>query len=323
MPMGMVKSPFYIKNKPMTRADELNDRLTQLEAKIGRMGHGMGQEALTIPLLLDEINAILAELQAKGQKMRAEEARLETASAALGRKAAIFLREIGGADALQEARRARQPDPASWWWFLDQLLAEKRRARLRRTLRLAVGTVATLLVLFALYQLFLAPDPATRERLKHEQTAENLALEGDLASALSEVEQALAVVPEAPPHLLIFKGVLQQELGQSAAAEEMFAAAEAAMGDREAFLLTRGQKYLLLGQAEAAIADAEAATGLNPESAAGYMLLGRANEWLGNYEEAVVAYEQASALAEAQGNAQLAAIARVNMGMLLQQLRAR
>jgi tetratricopeptide (TPR) repeat protein len=184
----------------------------------------------------------------------------------------------------------------------------------------AAGLLAVLLLLFAVYQLFLAPDPATRERLRRQQAAESLAVEGNLAGALSEVEEALTIAP-GDPSLLTLKGTLQQGLGQSQRAEETFAAAEAAFGEREVFLLARGQAYLIANQAPAALADAQALLALDPQSAPGYMLLGRAQEWLENYPEAIAAYQQAATLAEAQGDFQLTGLARVNMGMLMQRLR--
>ena len=70
------------------------------------------------------------------------------------------------------------------------------------------------------------------------------------------------------------------------------------------------------------LADAQEAIVLNPESATGYMLLGRSHQLLENYMDAIFAYEQASTLAETQGNSRLAATARVNLGFLLQQQRA-
>jgi tetratricopeptide (TPR) repeat protein len=317
----MAKSPFYVPSKPLTRADELRDQLNELEARVGRLGYGLGQEALTIPALFDAVSAGLASFQAEGQAMRAEEARLTTVSADLRRKARLLLREIGGVAPLRAARNARQPDPGHWWWFLDEWVAAKRRAQLRGLLWVAAGLVAVLLLLFAVYQLFLAPDPATRERLRRQQAAESLAVEGNLAGALSEVEEALTIAP-GDPSLLTLKGTLQQGLGQSQRAEETFSAAEAAFGEREVFLLARGQAYLIANQAQAALADAQALLVLNPQSAPGYMLLGRAQEWLENYPEAIAAYQQAATLAEAQGDFQLTGLARVNMGMLMQRMRA-
>lgn len=317
----MAESPFHVDNRPLSSAEEVRSQLDELEAKIGRLGYGLGQEALTIPPLFDTVTEGVVAFQAEGHGMRAEEARLKTAAADLKRKAKVFLREVGGPETLKEARRPHQPDPTHWWWYLDKLVADKRQARLRKTLLVVAGVVAALLLLAVLYELFLAPDPATRERLKLQQNAESLAISGDLATALGEAEQALAIAPD-NPDLLLLKGGLQQNLGQSTGAEETFAAAEAALGNREDFLLARGQTYLLLGQAQEALADAQEAVALNPESAAGYMLLGRSYQLLENYMDAIFAYEQAGTLAEMQGNSRLAATARVNLGILLQQQRA-
>jgi len=317
----MAKSPYYVESKPLTRADELRDQIDELEAMIGRLGYGLGREALAIPTVFDSISAGLAAFQAEGQSMRAENARMDTASARFSRKAHVFLREIGGAKVLEDARRTRRPDPESWWWFADQLVAKRRRDQVRRLLRLGAGVALVLFVLFVLYQRFLAPDPATRQRFEHQNNAENLVIEGDIAGALSEVEQALTVAP-GDPYLTVFKGALQQELGQGAASGETFAAAETTFGNREDYLLARAQTYLLLGQPEAAVVDALEVVELNPESAAGYMLLGRAYEQAEDYLEAMFAYEQAIDLAEAQGDFQLVGTARVNVGILMQRLQA-
>lgn len=313
----MSKSPFFVERKPLTRADELRDQLSELEAKVGRLGYGLGQDALTIPRLFDAISEGLASFRAQGQSMRAEEARLGAVSADFKRKVRAFVREIGGIGTLREARRAHRPDPASWWWFLDQFLAAKRRANLRRLATLMAGGLVVLLLLFFLYQRFLAPDPATRERLRHQQAAENLALAGDLAGALSEVEQALTLAPD-DPYLLILKGSMQRGLGQEEAARETFAAAETMVADQESFLITRGQAFLLSDQVQASLVDAQAAIEANPVSAAGYMLLGRAYERLENYQEAIFAYQQAATLADEQGKYQLSATARMSMAILMQ-----
>ncbi len=317
----MAKSPFHVDNRPLSPAEELRSQLDELEAKIGRLGYGLGQGALAIPPLFDTVTEGLVAFQAEGHSMRAEEARLKTAAADLKRKAKVFLREVGGPETLKEARRSQQPDPTHWWWYLDELVADERRARLRRILLVVAGVVAAVLLLVVLYELLLAPDPATRERLKLQQNAESLAIAGDLTAALGEVEQALAIAPN-NPDLLLLKGGLQQNLGQSAEAKETFAAAQAALDDREDFLLARGRTYLLLDQAQEAEADAQEVIDLNPESAPGYLLLGRSHQLQENYLDAILAYEQASTLAETQGNSRLAATARVNLGILLQQQRA-
>ena len=76
----MAKSPFHVENRPLSPADGLRSQLNELEAKIGRLGYGLGQEALTIPLLFDTVTEGLVAFQAEGHGMRAEEARLQTAA---------------------------------------------------------------------------------------------------------------------------------------------------------------------------------------------------------------------------------------------------
>jgi hypothetical protein len=230
----------HIKSKQLTRGDQLRDSLARLETLVGQLGYRLGEEALNILPLFDEATARLVELQAEGQDMRGEAAQLETVSAGLRRKAAVFLREIGGAGRLRDARNARQPDPAQWWWFLDQWLADRRRAQLRRLLQWAAVAALLLALLYFVYQRFLAPDPATVASLEHQQKAENLAQTGDLAGALNEVEQSLVATPRDPDRL-VFKGVLLQALGHTTAADEAFAAAEAQVG-KEEFLIARSQR---------------------------------------------------------------------------------
>ena len=314
----MDKSPFFVEQKALTPADEVRDSLAQLEAAVARLGRSQRSEALAILGLFDAVSARLAELHAGGQVLRAEEARWEAIAATFKRKAGAFLRKLGGAGALEDARRARQPDPAAWWWFIDRWLAEKRRAQLRRLLIGAAAAAVVLVLLGVLYERFLAPDPATRERLRHEQAADGLAMDGDLAGALAEVDQALTFAP-GDVVLLVFKGVLQQKLGQFVA-EATFAAAEKAAGSREVFLITRAQMYMRVGDGRAMLADAREVVTTNPQSAAGHLLLGQANEILGNSQVAIAAYEKAGSLADAQNNPQLAAIARMNLATLLQQV---
>ena len=314
----MDKSPFFVEQKALTAADEVRDLLAQLEAKIARLGRGGRSEAAATLDLFDSIHARLTELHAGGQVLRAEEARWEASSAAFRRKAGTFLRLLGGAGALEEARRARRPDPAAWWWFIDQWLVHQRQAQLRRLLLWAGVAAAALVLLAVLYQRFLAPDPATRERLRHEQAADSLTMDGDLAGALVEVDQALGYAP-GDPTLLTLKGVLQQKMGQFVAGET-FVAAEKAAGSRENFLITRAQMYLRVGDGKSMLADAQEVVTTNPQSAAGHLLLGQANETLGNGEAAIAAYEKAGSLADAQNNPQLAAISRMNLATLLQQI---
>ncbi|MBN1430010.1 MAG: tetratricopeptide repeat protein [Anaerolineae bacterium] len=316
----MSKSHF-VKSKSLTKYGQLQEQLTQLEALIGQLGHGLGEEAFTIPTLFDQITTTLAELQAAGQNTPGESSRFEGASAELQRKAALFLREIGGAGVLQNARSTHKPNPAHWWWYLDHMLVEKRWAQLRRWLVGGVLVVAILVILSLVYQQFLAPDPAVTAYRRHHQSAEALARNGNWEDALNEVERALATLPDNPDGLVL-RGILEQKLGQAEEAEELFAVAETRLGGREQLLVVRSEQFLKLDQSEAALADAQELIVLNADSAVGYLFLGQAYANLGNYAEAIAALQEASTLAESQDNPELAASIRVRLAMIIQMIPA-
>jgi tetratricopeptide (TPR) repeat protein len=311
------KSSILSKTRSLTPADDLRHQLDQLEIQVSQLGLGMGKDALVIPGLVTQAAGLLTVLQAEGQSLQDEQGRLESVQAQLRRKASLFLREIGGSAALDSARQAAQPSAEQWWWFLDQYLAAQRQARLRRWAKWAVIAGLVLLLLVILYNRFLAPDPQTVQLLNYQHSAESLASSGDLPGALLEVERALQLTP-GNADFLTFKGVLQQALGQATAAEQTFRAAEAAAGSREKFLLTRCQFFLSLNDFASALADANAVIAENQQSAFGYLLLGQVNEGLGDIPAAISAYQQASKIAGESGDPQLEALAKIQLGMLLQ-----
>lgn len=301
----------------LTKADQLRLNLDRLEADLGKLGFGLGKQALEIPALMDEISQQFEELDRGGFDLPEEKLRWETALSQARAKARLWVREVGGMAAAAEARRKVQPEPARWWWFLDEQVVQSQKAALRRFLGWAVGAVVLLILLGVLYQVFLAPDPETQARVAYVYDAERLARDGKLADALLLVEKALALAPD-DPELLVFHGVLQYELGQVSSAEKDFQRAQQVLKDPEAFYLSRGQRFFSVGNYQQMLADAQAALQVNAQSAAGYMLLGQAQEALGQYAEALDSYERASELAEAQNRPEIAVTSRMLYGNLLQ-----
>ncbi len=304
-----------------TPAAQVRELLGQLEAHIGKLEHDNREEARKILPLFDAADAIIAELEHAGAPLSTEKSRFETISASFRRKARTFLRKAGGLDAFITLRRERNPEAAQWWWFIDQWVADQDKAQRRRQVKsLLIGAVV-LAVLAGMYALFLRPDDATLERVRRQQAAEQFAQSGEYAAALDEVNAALMVAPD-DASLLAFKGILQTQLGLETEAATTFAAAEAASDSREHFFLTRAQVYLTLSVFEAVLTDAEAAIAANPQSARGYLYLADANANLGNLLEAQTQYEEAARLAGKAGDAELEAIARVQMAYLYQQMLA-
>jgi tetratricopeptide (TPR) repeat protein len=315
--MSINKSSYESKSQLHTPLGELNARLSQVEKQIELIGRRLGPEAKDILSQFDEIQALMSRLRSDGNPALAETARLQAVLDRFDRHAATFLREVGGKGVLQKARAGRQPAPEQWWWFTDERLAARQKALARRLLVWGVVIAVILAGLGLIYNRFLAPSPADRARSRHEFAANEAAINEDWAGALQEVDQALAVDPDAPD-LLVFKGILQTQLGQAKEADESFAAAEKGLGERAAFLNLRGERYLALGFPDLAYADGLEQLKLKPDSAAAYLLLGKADETLGRYPEAIAEYQKAGDLADAQGNTVLVAMARVLAATLSQ-----
>lgn len=315
----MTKSPFYVDPGQLTPLDAWRAQLSRLGNLVGQLGYGLGDTALEIPPLLDQIVERLEQLHAEGISLPGEEAQLETAQAELRRKLNVLLREAGGASKWEQARRARQPAPDLWWWFPDRIVADERKAAMRRALQGMALVAVVLGVVYGVYVKFLAPDPAFSSGYMHEKRAQTQAQRGNLTGALAEIEQAIAVWP-GNPEWLVLKGVLQQALGQTAAAEVTFAAAQPLFNSPSAFLLARAQNWMAINSLAAALADAQAAVALEPDSALGNLILAQAYEQAGKYREALDAYQLASDLADVQQQPQIAVMARTNIGMLSQRL---
>lgn len=299
-----------------TPAESLRQILSQLEAEIGKMGFAQADEPTTILLLLDQADALQAELEHQEVDLAGERGRLQTITEQFKRKGKVFLKRVGGAEALQRLREEHAPPAESWWWFVDDYLEQQRRESRRRTLRSVAIAAGAFAVIAILYAIFLAPDEATRQRLRYEQAAEQALSEGDAATALVEVEQALEVAPD-NAELLVLKGIIQELLGQDASAEATYASAEALLGDRLTFLTTRAEANMRASRPDAAREDALAIIALDPDSATAHYLLGNAEASLGNYFEAVEYFEQAADLARASGETQLEGMARVQLANVM------
>lgn len=82
-------------------------------------------------------------------------------------------------------------------------------------------------------------------------------------------------------------------------------------GDGAALRLALASRYLDAGDAAAAVRHAEAAVKLDPEYSAGWKALGRALAAADRPEDAIVAYERGTEVAERRGDQQAAKEMRV------------
>ena len=290
--------------------------IRQCEVAVAQL-EGCGAKALSFLKLLDEVKALMEQLEARGADLGPERARMKTVEGLLRSKADTLVREMRAVGGLARARQEVGPDESRWWWYLDRTVAGRRRRRMLRWLAIGGAVVALLLVAGFAYRAFLAPSPEEQMLYQHLAQAAQLRQEGDLAGALAEYEAARALAPD-EPEINLWLGVLYEAQGRDEEAAAAFARAKALIGDELEFLVQRGMIYGQMNEVEAALADAEAALALDPESAMAHLLLGSVYEAQGNFPRAVEEFERAAQLAQQAGDSELFVQARMRAAMLLQ-----
>jgi tetratricopeptide (TPR) repeat protein len=298
-------------------AGGLNAQLDHLEILISKLEPKAGKSVLAILYEMDAIEAQLKELRLSGASIKAEESQFETSCAVLRKQAPVFVRAVGGVQMLQEERSRRNPPGEAWWWYLDEIYRQQRFSALKKTLSALVIAAAVIAVLAVVYQKFLAPSPDVVARYNAIQQSTQLTVDGKYDEALAAVQAGLAVLP-GDPDLLLMEGVILQVQGKLAQAADVFGQARQKIGNELNFYLGRSQDYNSIGKNDLAVADAQAAVALDPNSAAGYYLLGSAQEAQKQVSQALTSYQKAVELADAQGLTNLTAEIKLKMGYLMQ-----
>ena len=305
---------YFVPPTMLTPSDRLRESLDEAEQSVVSL-RGTGPPVLGLLHLLDRIADLLTELDAGGVDVRAERVRFDTVQRQLRRRQRQFLIEAD--TAFQEERVAVGPDQARWWWFLDEAVARQRQDRLRRALAWGLGLVFLCVVVWLVYDRFIAPPPQARQSFQHSAAGEGLVEEGDLRAALVEFEAAAAMTPD-DPMLWIWQGVIHFELDEPDEAQAAFDTARSLCETEADFLLDRGLAYLRVGDLAAASADVERTITMNPSSAMAYYLRASVALEREDYAAAVADLERAAELAQEAGDSQLEATARVQRAMVMQ-----
>jgi tetratricopeptide (TPR) repeat protein len=315
---ALVEAKSTIK-QPRTQMEALRDTLSTIEMRIAKLKEISTEDTLEILTLLDQAQEKFNTLEAAGGSASSEGTLYESLLRQLDKKSATFLNQVGGPAALQRARQERQPDLGYWWWYIDEDLAQKRRSRFKSWATSAAIGGALLIVLIVLYNQFLAPDPVTRAGIGFQQAAENKFIQGQHEEALADVHQAIEHLPDYP-ELYVLQGVIYEILEQPDLAEESYQLAREGLSKEDAFYNERAKYFLMANLAERAIADAELASSINPDSAISYLYIGQAYEVIGDYSAATEYYEAASEAAERTNDVEVQVIARMNLAQVLQRI---
>jgi tetratricopeptide (TPR) repeat protein len=299
--------------------ETVGDELDRLEIPAGKIGMITPEQGFGLLHGLDAVYSRMQDLEPGGASIKMAQAQFDGITSRMQKEAGQFIRDLGGAQALQRARAEVKPPKEHSWWYLDEWLTNQHKAAFQRLLVIAGIVVVAFIVLALVYNRFLAPDPSVTARYGHEQTARDLMMKGDLQGALDEVTQGLEI-PPVDPSLQVLKGVILEKMGQSSQAGTFYTQAKIGFNNPDEFYLARGQDYIQVGLADQAMADAQSAVQANPQSGSAYLLLGQIYEVQRKNQEALDAYNKAYEAADQSKQPELAALARMRLAMLMQSM---
>jgi tetratricopeptide (TPR) repeat protein len=213
--------------------------------------------------------------------------------------------------------RAAHPPAESFWWRLDAEVNTRRRKLVTRLVAIAACVLGGTALVLWLVNTFFPPNPEAVLLVSTTGEISQYVQEGDWQSALEVANESLAQLPD-EPELLIWKAVLLERLGDAAGATAAFDHARATnAGNQIQLLLMLSQTRFQVGDIDGAEQAALEAGNLNPDEAQVYFMLGNVAEARGDIPKAIEMLEKTFELAE-EDNVQLAVIAKVRLGNLLQ-----
>jgi len=307
---------YSVREERQSLATSLREELDEAERLIIQVRRDNVESFLR---LLDSIDERFTQLETSGLDLRPEQTRWRGLHGKLQREAGRVMRAVDAAGGLAALRETDHP-AQGLWWHLDAVVAAARLRFIRR-LGTTVGTVVACLAIVWVLFTYVIPADANSVITSEAITAlQQLAFEGRWADATAVIEEAKALLTEPDAELLIWEAVVHDKLGQSGRAQEALAEAKAlAPSDQQvAFWWTLGMIRLDIGDFEEARAAGNEALALDASDPQGYFLLGSVAEVEGDISTAIELFEQTYQLAIEGDAYQLAVIARVRMGTLLQ-----
>jgi tetratricopeptide (TPR) repeat protein len=304
-----------IESRATSPANTLRDALDKAERQVVQLDPANIEDFL---VLLDQIEEMFHGLAENRADVRPEEGRWESLLNRLSTNPGPLVNAAARAGGLAQLRE-KHPPAESFWWRLDAELARRRTRSIRRAL-IATGSVVaiTAFVLWAL-NFFFPPDPKAVLLSNANSDIGQLVLEQKWEEALLVVEQAQQTLPD-DPELLVWEGVLSEQAGDQARAQASFGLAQEILAETPAnFWLLVGNRRLEVGNLDGAQQAGEEALALDPENPQATFLLGGVAELRGDNATAIEMFNRTFDQAEAD-NPQLAVIARVRMGNLLQRV---
>ncbi len=304
---------YSVDTKANSPANDLREALDQAERQIVNLNATNIEGFL---LLLDQIEMRFAAFTADEADVRPEWSRWDGLTSRLNSRPEPLVKAAAKAGGLATLRQQHPPAEA-FWWYLDQEVRQRRLQSLRRT----VTTIVTLVVLLMggwwAMNTFFPPNPEAVRMMTANSDLETLIGEQRWAEAVTVVETAQQDLPN-EPELILWEVVLAEQLGDKARAQAALERVNAMFPEQKVELLVQlGNQRLQVGDFLGAQEIGKEALALDPNSAQATFLLGSIAEATNDVAVAIDMFDRTFALAEAD-NPQLAVIARVRMGNLMQ-----
>lgn len=273
----------------------------------------LNQDILKMLILRDEIEDLLLNLEKRGTDLEADKIRLETFDTIIRKTMKMVYRKLSASVNPLPYREERKIPRSHWWWYLDELLKEKR-ARARKRWLLKGGTAAV--ALLAVYIILTKVVPQPRQSVIYQGEADRLYEQGKLDEAIDVYKKAQDLEPDNSTIPLML-GMIYQDQELLVTANHYFERARLLFSRKIDFYNSRGMAYFQKGNSEKAILDVKKALEIDSNSAFSHFLLGNIYELENKITEAIVEYQIVSDLAQ---DPQLTVMARFKMGMIMQRL---
>lgn len=271
----------------------------------------LNQDILKMLILRDEIEDLLLNLEKRGTDLEADKIRLETFDTIIRKTMKMVYRKLSASLNPLPYREERKIPRSHWWWYLDELLKEKR-ARARKRWLVRGGTAAV--ALLAVYIILTKVVPQPRQSVIYQGEADRLYEQGKLDEAINVYKKAQDLEPDNSTIPLML-GMIYQDQELLDKANDYFERARLLSSRKIDFYNSRGMAYLRKGNWEKAIVDVKKALEIDSNSAFSHFLLGNIYEAQNKITEAIIEYQIVSNLGQ---DPQLTVMARFKMGIMMQ-----
>ena len=298
-------------------ADALRRDLDDAEKLVTRIAP---EQVESLLLTLDRIDGAFDRLTNSGMDLRPEQSRWTSLIQRVNSRAAAIAKAAAKGSGFANLRKSHAIGSAtefSFWWFLDQEAARQRRKRLMQTGKILGSIVGVLLLAYWVMHTFFPPDPQDVLYSDVMYQLDQRSMDQDWPGALAVIDANLEKLPD-EPDLLIWRGVLEEQLGHPEIAKANLTQAQEMMqGTEVVFLNTLANRRLQVGDLDGAEPTLAQALAVDPENPQTYFLMGGLAEARGNNSLAMEYYNRVFDLAEAS-DPQLAVIARVRVSQIMQ-----